>query len=72
MPVGTLFFSLLAVQAKERQRVYYGNQYEPAPVQIIAQVQEEPPAKSRDAAAAIVGTNRQYVSDAKRMAEQAG
>lgn len=58
---------LLAVQAKERQRVYYGNQYEPAPVQIIAQVQEEPPAKSRDAAAAIVGTNRQYVSDAKRI-----
>jgi hypothetical protein len=36
-------------------------------VEIIPQLAEEPPAKSRDAAAAIVGTNRQYVSDAKRI-----
>lgn len=51
MPVGTLFFSLLAVQAIKRGNV---TRHQDAPiVQIIAPLEEEPPAKSRDATAAI-------------------
>ena len=70
---------LLEKQAKERQRQAggnHGNQYTGLPVdKKIYQPMDEEEAdrapQSIDRAASLTGTNRQYVSDAKRIAENA-
>jgi hypothetical protein len=60
---------------KQRQKAAGGDrkseEYQKSVVQIFAQPICESNPKARDEAATAVGTNRQYVSDAKRIAEAA-